>query len=117
MENNNNKSKITYVIICVLCVICITITGIILLKLESANNSRIMRAEDPLEVTQQKIMININTATKSELMLLENIGAKKADDIIAYRESNPFKKPEDLMKVSGIGTKTFEKIKDFICVN
>lgn len=117
MENNNNKSIITYVIICVLCVICITITGIILLKLESANNSRIMHAEDPLQVTQQQIMININTATKSELMLLENIGSKKADDIIAYRKSSPFKRPEDLMKVSGIGTKTFEKIKDFICVN
>ncbi len=114
---NNNKSKTTYVIICVLCMICITITGILLLKLESANNSRIMRAEDPMQVTQQQIMININTATKAELMLLENIGAKKADDIIAYRELTPFEKPEDLMKVSGIGTRTFEKIKDYICVN
>ena len=117
MENNNNNLKITYIIICALCVICITVTGIILLKLELANNSRIMRAEDPLQVTQQQIMININTATKSELMLLENIGSKKADDIIAYRESTLFKRPEDLMKVSGIGTKTFEKIKDYICVN
>ena len=60
--------------------------------------------------------VNINTAPKSELMLLENIGSKKADDIIAYRKLKPFEKPEDLMNVSGIGKKTYEKIKDFICV-
>jgi competence protein ComEA len=61
--------------------------------------------------------ININTATKSELMLLENIGSKKADSIIEYRKKHPFQKPEDLMKVQGIGEKIFLSIKDYICVD
>ena len=61
-------------------------------------------------------LININTATKDELMLLENIGEKTAEAIIEYRTSQAFKKPHDLVNVYGIGEKTYEKIKDKICV-
>jgi competence protein ComEA len=59
--------------------------------------------------------ININTATAEELMQLNGVGAKYADRIIAYREKyGPFKKPEDIMRVSGIGQKTFEKNREII---
>ncbi len=59
--------------------------------------------------------VNINTAKKEELMLLEGIGEKMADKIIAYRkEYHGFSVPEDIMKVSGIKEKTFEKIKEHI---
>lgn len=112
----NNKTKAIYIIICALCVICITVTGAILLKIQSVNNSQILAAEKIAQDYQMSAKVNINTASKSELMLLENIGAKKADDIIAYRSLKPFEKPEDLMNVSGIGKKTYERIKDFICV-
>jgi len=62
-------------------------------------------------------MININTATAEELAKLEGIGPSYAARIVEYREKNgPFEKPEDLMKVSGIGAKTFEANKDRITV-
>ena len=61
--------------------------------------------------------ININTATVEQLVQLQRIGPSYAAKIIEYREANgPFEKPEDIMKVSGIGPKTFEVNKDRISV-
>lgn len=60
--------------------------------------------------------ININTATKTELMFLTGIGEKKAENIIAYRQESPFQSIEELMQVDGIGEKTFEENKDYICI-
>ena len=58
--------------------------------------------------------VNINKATIKELDSLNGIGYKKAEAIIEFRKTHPFKKIEDIMKVRGIGFKTFEKIKDEI---
>ena len=60
--------------------------------------------------------ININTATMEELHSLKGIGHTKAVAIMEYRKKHPFKKIEDIMKIKGIGKKTFEKIKDDITV-
>lgn len=60
--------------------------------------------------------ININTATAKELVKLKRIGPKYAERIIEYRENNPFEKPEDITKVTGIGQKTYEANKDVIVV-
>jgi competence protein ComEA len=61
--------------------------------------------------------ININTALADELVQLKGIGKKKATSIIDFRETNgPFKQPEDLIKVPGIGSKTFEANKHLITV-
>lgn len=61
--------------------------------------------------------ININTATAEELIQLNGIGPKYAASIIEYREKyGPFKTPEGLMQVSGIGQKTFEKNQKIIIV-
>ncbi len=56
--------------------------------------------------------VNLNTATKKELMTLDGIGDKKAEEIIKYREKTPFQKPEDIKNIKGIGDKLFDKIKD-----
>ena len=61
--------------------------------------------------------ININTAAAEELVSLSGIGEGRAADIIAYRKENgAFSRIEDIMKVSGIGEKTFEEIKERITV-
>ena len=61
--------------------------------------------------------ININTADKDTLKTLPGIGDTRAEEIIRYRETNKFSKPEDLQNISGIGSKTYEKLKDLISVN
>ena len=62
--------------------------------------------------------VNINTADMTQLQSLTGIGAKKAQDIIDYREQNgPFKTPEDLANVSGFGEKTIEKLRENITVD
>ncbi|MBT2660736.1 helix-hairpin-helix domain-containing protein [Bacillus sp. ISL-45] len=61
--------------------------------------------------------VNLNSAESSELQTLPGIGPAKADAIIKHRETNgPFKSIEDLKEISGIGVKTFEKLKDLISV-
>ncbi|MBM6828538.1 helix-hairpin-helix domain-containing protein [Anaerotignum lactatifermentans] len=61
--------------------------------------------------------VNINEAGQSELMLLEGIGEKISQRIVDYRQTNgPFLSKEDIMKVSGIGEKTYENIKEFITI-
>ncbi|MGD8539351.1 MAG: helix-hairpin-helix domain-containing protein [Candidatus Aminicenantes bacterium] len=59
--------------------------------------------------------VNINTANLDELQTLPRIGEKVAQRIIDYRkEHGPFKKIEELMKVQGVGEKTFKQLKDKI---
>lgn len=59
--------------------------------------------------------ININTATKEELMKLPGVGEVTAENIINYREkSGGFNSVDDITKVNRIGTKTLAKFKDKI---
>lgn len=68
-------------------------------------------------VTEDSTKININTATKEELMTLSGIGESKAKDIIAYREKNGnFKTIDEIKNVSGIGENVFAQIKENITV-
>ena len=68
------------------------------------------------EQSPQKI--DINRAEPWLLEALPGIGEVLAQRIVDYRSENgPFKRIEDLLKVSGIGPATFEKIKDYITVS
>lgn len=61
--------------------------------------------------------VNINTADATELDKLPGVGPSTADKIIAEREANgPFKNPDDLGRVSGIGPKRLETLKPLVCV-
>ena len=61
--------------------------------------------------------ININQADSAALQEIPGVGPAIADNILKYREVNgSFQRIEDLKNVSGIGEKTFEKLKHKICV-
>ena len=61
--------------------------------------------------------INLNTASKEELMTLGGIGETKAESILRYREEHGrFQSIEEIQKVEGIKAGTYEKIKDRIMV-
>ena len=68
-------------------------------------------------VSDATSLVNINTASASELQTLSGIGPSMAQSIIDERTQNgAFTSVDDLMRVSGIGEKKFAKIKDCICV-
>jgi len=86
-------------------------------KAEKAEQTYETKTTSKKELIQQRAgKININEADKDTLMEIPYVGAKKADDIIAYRNDFPFTAIEDLMEVKGIGEKTFDKIAEFITV-
>ena len=59
--------------------------------------------------------VNINSASKEELMTLTGIGESRAADIIRYRtEQGAFSRIEDIMNVPGIKEASFRKLKDQI---
>lgn len=68
------------------------------------------------ESSQTKL--DLNTATREQLMTLPGIGESKADAILSYREEHgSFQKTEDLKKISGIKDGVFQKLKDLIMVH
>jgi len=71
----------------------------------------------PLLSAKEMKKININEASVAELTQLKRIGPKIGKRIVEYRENyGPFVLPEDIMKVKGIGPKTFQLNKDRITV-
>ena len=60
--------------------------------------------------------ISLNNASLDELMTLNGIGEKKAQAIIEYRKKHSFKSIEEILEVDGIGTVTYEKIKDRLTI-
>ncbi|MBT2602502.1 helix-hairpin-helix domain-containing protein [Bacillus sp. ISL-53] len=62
-------------------------------------------------------LVNLNTATQEDLQTLTGIGPSKADAILEYRETvGKFKEVDELKQVTGIGDKTFERLRDSISV-
>ena len=62
--------------------------------------------------------VNVNTASASELTAVPGIGKTLAQRIVEFREKHgPFRRLEDLMRVKGIGEKSFEKIRPYVKVS
>lgn len=71
----------------------------------------------PGQESAGKQKVNLNTATKEELMTLSGVGESKAESILAYREEKGgFQSTEELMQISGIKEGLYNKIKDDITV-
>jgi competence protein ComEA len=64
------------------------------------------------------IKINLNLSPADSLRLLPGIGPVLAEQIVAFRDSaGPFEKPEDIIKVKGIGNRMYEKIRPYVEVS
>ena len=73
------------------------------------------RTAAPKAVATVAAPINLNTATAEQLATIPGVGPRMAERIIDYRQkSGSFKKVEDLMNVSGVGEKSFLKMKPLI---
>lgn len=79
-------------------------------------SSRNSQGMDKESISNGNNLVNINTASKEELLKLPGIGEVTAEKIINYRDNNNFTKIEDLKNVNGIGMATYNKLKDLICV-
>ena len=91
-------------------------------KLSDGEKITILKKEEDLslEETESEILeekkVNINKASKEELMSLDGIGEATANKIIEYRKENEFRISGDIMNVSKLGEAKFDNIKDDICV-
>jgi competence protein ComEA len=75
------------------------------------------KAPAPQAAATATAPVNLNTATVEQLATIPGVGPKMAERIIDYRQKNGgFKKVEDLMNVSGVGEKSFLKMKPLITV-
>jgi competence protein ComEA len=62
-------------------------------------------------------LVNVNTASLAELDTLPGIGQTTAQKIIDYRNDNgPFARIEDIVNVPGIGSATYDELKDLITI-
>ena len=86
-----------------------------LIVIPNINDKESMVVNNEYIEEEENELISINNASKERLMDIQGIGEVKADSIIEYREKNGgFKSIEELKNISGIGEKTFEKLKDSI---
>ena len=81
----------------------------------AANRAAVPAVRD--ESVYRAARIDLNTATRAELCTLPGVGETMADRIIADRDANgPFRTPEELLRVDGIGDATLERLREWIWV-
>ena len=75
-------------------------------------------ADEKVEVSPARELIDINSATAKEFERLPRIGPQLAGRIVAYREENgAFKRIDDITKVKGIGSKTLERLRPYLTMS
>jgi competence protein ComEA len=91
-------------------------TLLVILAMAAVSTVSLSAAEKQAATGTDKL-VNINTADAGQLEKLPQIGPKMALRIVDYRKSNGnFKRPQDLMKVKGIGEKVFAKLQPLITI-
>lgn len=123
----SNRSKHIKIIIFIAAVILLTCVGAVIERFEGdpftiekiqVEENTIVDVSPTAEPQVLYEKININTADRELLCTLKGIGEVTADKIINYRtEHGDFGAIEEIMNVPGVGEKTFDRIKDAICVS
>jgi competence protein ComEA len=72
-----------------------------------------LAAKKPLGPNER---IDLNRASATELMRLPGVGQQRAQAILTLRAKSPFRKPEDVLAVKGLGPAWFAKVKGFVTV-
>ena len=89
--------------------VCLCVSG--------STSTALAQAKAPAKPPVSTTVVNLNTATTTQIATLPGIGEKAAQLIVEYREKNGgFKKIEELMNVKGIGEKSFLKLKPLVTV-
>ena len=73
-----------------------------------------VRTQALLGTAQLEGQLNLNTATAQQLTLLPGVGPSTASKIVAYRERHPFRRLAHIMRIKGIGKKTFARLRPFL---
>ena len=85
-------------------------------EIDKAGRYRLSRMAGPQLLTLG-LAINFNEATKEDLEALPGVGPVLAGRIVAYRQTHgPFRRIEDLQKVSGIGPKNLEQLRPYLAL-
>ena len=71
--------------------------------------------EEPVRPAAEGV-VNVNTATADQLMLLPGVGATRAQAIIRAREQRPFGAVRELQRVRGIGWSTVQRLRPYLTV-
>ncbi len=91
-------------------------TLLVILAMTAASTISLGAVEKTAPASSGKL-VNINTADAGQLEQLPQVGPKMALRILEFRKSNGnFKRPQDLMKVKGIGEKVFAKLQPLITI-
>jgi competence protein ComEA len=61
-------------------------------------------------------VVNLNDADQATLELLPGVGEVKAKRIVDHRRGHPFRRVEDLARVSGFGRKTLARLKPYLAI-
>ncbi len=69
-----------------------------------------------LGIIPEVLVVNLNTATAEQLMKLPGVGKKKAEDFIRARKIRPYRRVSDIMRIRGIGRKTYQRLKPYLRV-
>lgn len=91
----------------------LTLGSVPALRAESA----VRPAQSETAAAKSSGVVNINEASAEQLERLPGIGPSRAQAIVTFRKTHPFKRPEDLQRIKGLGKKTWNRLRPLIALS
>jgi len=79
--------------------------------------AELAQTTSPESATAPTGVVNVNTATLEQLVLLPGVGPARAQAIIAFREQHPFRRVDELLQIRGIGRVTLDRMRPYVTVD